>query len=336
MIARREVLLGLLAAAATRGAQAQVRSLADSVGRVVVLPGKLARVMPAGPPASILIYAMVPELMMGWVPGLVNEASPFVLPKVRELPALPRLTGRNQTIDGAGIKALKPDLILDFGSTGASYVALADKVKADTGIPTALIDGKFDKLPASLKLAGDLLGNRSRGEALAAWAAETLANLDAALARVAADRRPRIYVARGAEGLQTGVKGSALTETAERAGAINVAQGNAGRGGGFDATREQIADWKPDLILAYDEGAHGAMRKAMPGTRLLLAPQYPWSWLGEPPSIQCLMGLRWLTGVFYRHEPSSELAAATREFHRLFYGVPPDEGQVQGLLARAI
>ena len=333
MIQRRAFVLSLLASTAARGASAQSRSMSDSVGRVVVVPGKLARVMPAGPPASILLYFVAPELSMGWVPGLQNESKPYVLPASRELPALPRLTSRYQQIDAETIKALRPDLIVDFGNVTQNYVTLADKVKSDTGIPTALIDGKLEKVAASLKLAASMLGKRERGEALANWASKTLAMADESLAKAPADKRPRVYVARGSEGLQTGAKGSALTEAVERAGAINVAESKDRRP--FDTTREQIAAWKPDLILAYDRSAYEAMRKAMPTTKVLLAPEYPWSWLGEPPSIQCLLGLHWLTGVFYRNESKAELASATREFHRLFYGVGPTNAQVDALLAHA-
>ena len=35
-----------------------------------------------------------------------------------------------------------PQLIVDFGSTGATYVSLADRVQSQTGIPYVLIDGR--------------------------------------------------------------------------------------------------------------------------------------------------------------------------------------------------
>lgn len=330
---RRAFALSLLASTVTVRARAQPRSMSDSVGRVVEVPGKLARVMPAGPPASILLYSVAPELELGWVPGLQNEAKPYLLPNSRELPALPRLTSRNQIVDTEAIKALRPDLIVDFGSVSPNYVTLADKVKDATGIPTALVDGKFEKMPASLKLIGTMLGKRERGAALAEWASKTIAMADEAIAKAPEGKRPRVYVARGSDGLQTGARGSALTETIERAGAINVAEGKDRRP--FDATREQIAAWRPNLILAYDKSAYDAMRKAMPTIKVLLAPEYPWSWLGEPPSLQCLMGLRYLMGVFYRNETKGDLAAATRDFYRLFYGVEPNETQLSDLLRNA-
>jgi iron complex transport system substrate-binding protein len=116
---------------------AQGRTLIDSVGRRVVVPDRVARVMTAGPPASILLYALAPEAMVGWVPPPV-KAKPFLLPAVRDLPASGRLTGRGgDTPDTERIAALRPDLIVDFGSVGTSYVALAEKVQAATRVPYA-------------------------------------------------------------------------------------------------------------------------------------------------------------------------------------------------------
>ena len=45
--------------------------------------------------------------------------------------------------------ALKPDLILDVGSTRATFVSLAERVQAQTGIPYALLDGRFCRCPTS-------------------------------------------------------------------------------------------------------------------------------------------------------------------------------------------
>jgi iron complex transport system substrate-binding protein len=143
-------MLGALAASvAARTAQAQSRSLVDSVGRRIDVPDRVARVMAAGPPASILLYVLAPEAMVGWVPQPPAEAKPFLLPAVRELPASGRLTGRRgDAPDSERIAALKPDLIVDFGDAGANYVALAEKVQGSTRIPYALIDGAIDKSAA--------------------------------------------------------------------------------------------------------------------------------------------------------------------------------------------
>jgi iron complex transport system substrate-binding protein len=340
---RRAFALGLPAsAAAVRAGWAQGRTIVDSVGRRVTVPDRVARVMAAGPPASILLYALAAEAMVGWVPQLPADAKPFVLPAVRDLPASPRLTGRGGAApDTERIAALKPDLIVDFGSVGANYVALADKVQTSTHIPYALIDGAIDKSPAMLRLAGDLLGRRERAAALAAYAEQTLAKADAVLAK--AGLRPRAYVARGPEGLLTAVRGSGLTEIVERAGAVNAAEGKAERGGALSVSIDQIEAWKPDVVIAFDRAAWQAIRMqpgwqklaAVSGKRVFAAPTLPWGWLGEPPSVNRLIGLRWMLSVLYPKEAAMDLHAEAREFHRLFYGVAPGDAELDALLQGA-
>jgi iron complex transport system substrate-binding protein len=339
MPTRRAFALGLLANAAVRPGWAQGRTIVDSVGRRVSVPDRVARVMAAGPPASILLYALAPDALVGWVPQLPANAKPFVLPAVRDLPASPRLTGRGgDAPDSERIAALKPDLIVDFGSVGANYVALADKVQASTRVPYALIDGAIDKSPAVLRLVGDLLGRRERAAALAAYAEQTLAKVGAVLAKAGA--RPKVYVARGPEGLLTAVRGSGLTEIVERAGALNVAEGKAERGGALSVSLDQVAAWAPDIVIAFDRAAWQAIHTqpgwqklaAVSGKRVFAAPTLPWGWLGEPPSVNRLIGLRWMLSVLHPKEAAIDLRAEAREFHRLFYGVAPGDAELNALL----
>lgn len=58
---------------------------------------------------------------------------------------------------------------------------------------------------------------------------------------------------------------------------------------------------------------------------MLIAPPLPWGWLGEPPSLNQLLGLRWLV----------DLMAEARTFHRLFYGVTPSDAQLAALVEGA-
>ena len=335
---RRAVLAGAFAAGLLgRWATASAREVADSVSRRIVVPDRPSRVLAAGPPATILLYALAPDAMLGWVPEPAKEAKPFLLASLRDKPATPRLTIRGGEPDIAAISELKPDLIVDFGSVAPNYLKLADKVQAGAHVPYALIDGSFDKLPTSLRLAGNLVGRIERAKTLAAYADATLKDLDAVLAKVPADRRPKVYLGRG-DGLASGIKGSSLSEAIDRAGAINVAEGKAERGN-LTVTLDQIAAWDPDIIIAFDRAAHAAMRqpawqhlRAVSSHRLYAAPTLPWGWLGEPPSVNRLLGLRWLSALLYPEQVKIDLKTEVRDFHALFYGAAPTDAQLNGLL----
>lgn len=145
---RRTVLTGLSAAALSpRGAFAG--SVKDATGRFMQTPDKVVRVFPAGPPAAIMLYTLAPDLLLGWPRANRPEEVEFLDPKYGTLPEIGRITGRGNSANLEVVLALKPDLIVDIGSTSATFVSLAERVREQTGIPYALLDGRFDATAAS-------------------------------------------------------------------------------------------------------------------------------------------------------------------------------------------
>jgi iron complex transport system substrate-binding protein len=119
LIDRRTLIAGLSAALlAPRPALAE--SMKDSAGRSVPIPAKVSRVFPAGPPAAILLYTLAPELLIGWPRANRPEELEFLLPDVGARPEVGRLTGRGNTANLELVLSLKPDLIIDSGSTDAT------------------------------------------------------------------------------------------------------------------------------------------------------------------------------------------------------------------------
>ena len=73
------------------------------------------------------------------------------------------------------IKALKPDLILDYGTVSPRYADLAQTTQQRTGIPTILLDGALAKIPGRLRQLGAILHREERAETLAQFAEALLA-----------------------------------------------------------------------------------------------------------------------------------------------------------------
>ena len=74
---------------------------------------------PAGPPAAILLYTLAPDLLLGWPRANRPEECVYMLPDICARPEVGRITGRGNTANLEVVLALKPDLILDVGSTSA-------------------------------------------------------------------------------------------------------------------------------------------------------------------------------------------------------------------------
>ncbi len=330
---RRSLIGGLLAAGAlgrpARGA---------SGPRLPDLPRPALRVFPAGPPAAILLYAIAPEALLGWPRALRPDERAFLLPEIAARPELGRLTGRGNTANLEAVLAQKPDLILDAGATGETYRSLAERVEAQTGIPTALLDGRLESTPATCRALGRLLGRAAEAEALAAAAEATLTSVRERVAAVPAAQRPRVYLARGPRGLETARAGSVNAETLALLGAVNVA----GEGGGLaQVSPEDVLAFAPEVVVALDPGFAAAARTdpLWQGTpagragRIHLVPSLPFGWVDFPPSVNRLLGLWWLGARLYPHLFPEDLRAIARDFHARFYHVAPDEAGLDRILA---
>ena len=194
-----------------------------------------------------------------------------------------------------------------------------------TGIPYLLIDGRFENTPAALRLVADILGVKERGEALARAVEETFAVVDKVVASVAEAKRPRVYLARGPEGFETGTRGSINTEIIERVGGVNVAEGLREKGGIANVSPEQVIAWAPDTIITIDQGfkrdvsGKPAWRPvpAVAAGRVLLAPTLPYGFIDAPPSANRLIGLTWLLHKLYPAEAPGDLRQQVRGFYKL-------------------
>lgn len=345
-VGRRAFLLATLAIVTALAAPIAIaRTVTDSAGRTVTLPDRITKVMAAGPPASAVVYALIPEAMVGWQRRPRKEELPYLLPSTHGLPELGRLTGRGDTANVEVVLKAAPDLVIDFGTVRPTYVSLADSVQQRTGIPYVLIDGRFAATPASLRQLGAILGVPERGEALARYAEDLFKRIDAVLASIPEPQRPRVYLARGSEGLETGLTGSINTEIIERAGGRNVAEAQDVRRGIANVSPEQILLWQPEIVVTWDRTFFEKVTQrpdatwqsvpAVVNKRVHLAPTAPFGWIDGPPSINRLIGLAWLANVLHGDRFPFDIRHETRTFYKLFYQVDLGDAELETLIAWA-
>jgi iron complex transport system substrate-binding protein len=315
----------------------------DSAGRSVAIPDRVERVMAAGPPAAVVLYVLAPQKMIGWTTLPRPNEREFLLPAVRDLPELGRLTGRGDTANIEVVLQAKPDLIFDFGSVTATYSSLAARVQDQTGVPYLLLDGRLDHTAETVRLLGKALGVKERADRIAAYIEETEELLDERLKDLPAAARHRVYLAREPNGLETGLAGSINTEIIERAGGINVAARGTLRGGIANVSMEQVLAWAPDTIITWDANFFAsyatnplwATVPAVMAKRVYLAPRLPFGWIDAPPSINRYIGLRWIARLLYPDRFPEDIHTTAREFFKLFYQSEPDDAALDRVLAGA-
>jgi iron complex transport system substrate-binding protein len=269
----------------------------DATGRTVQVPDQIARVLPAGPPAAELLAAVAPDLMLGWPSPLSDGARALLASDAAKLPQVPRMTGRDDVT--AKLQALHPDLILDYGTISPRYADLARATQQRTGIPTILLDGSLTEIPRVLRLLGGILHREGRAETLANFAEALLA-----LPTPHTDHK-RVVYARGTDGLTVAAPDTDVTEVFTHLGWQVLAPD--GNGTFRPSSIDAIRALDPDMLIFSDPAMrdtilHDDAWKAVRAVReghALVAPSQPFGWLEEPPSINRLLGLSWLTG----HDP---------------------------------
>ncbi|HVC59869.1 MAG TPA: ABC transporter substrate-binding protein [Acetobacteraceae bacterium] len=299
---------------------ASAAEVVDATGRSVQVPDHVARVLPAGPPAAVLLAAIAPDLMLGWPSPVSNDARALLRPAAARLPQIPRLTGRDDVI--GKIMALKPDLILDYGTVSPHYAAIARTTQEKTGVPTILLDGSLADIPRVVRLLGHILHRAGRADTIAAFAEAVLA------LPATQEAHPRVLYARGTSGLTVAAPGTGVTEVFARLGWQVVAPD--GQGTFRPSSIDAIRTLDPDILIFSDPAMHETVLhddawqtvRAVRDGHVLVAPSLPFGWIEDPPSINRLLGLAWLEGrdplalaslfnavVYGRALPPTQLAA---------------------------
>jgi iron complex transport system substrate-binding protein len=290
----------LCASLALASLAARAAEVTDATGRTVTIPDHPERVLPAGPPAGVLLAAIAPGQMLGF-PGPPGDLARTALtPAAASLPTVPRVTGHPDATPA--LHELRPDLIIDYGSTAPRYRQLAIETQQKTGIPTLLFDGALDQIPTVVRTLGKILHQPEQAEAVARFAEAILA------LPVPPDSHPRVLYARGADGLLAAAPGTDVTAVFTALGWQVVAPesppGSAKGSGAFrPASIEEIHRLDPDIIILSDPAAKPVLTtdawaslRAVRDGHAYIAPSIPFGWIEEPPSINRLLGLAWLRG----------------------------------------
>jgi iron complex transport system substrate-binding protein len=314
----------------------------DSADRHVALPAAVTRVMPADQAAAVLVYALAPDKLVGWSRPLGYAERRLLPAKYVRLPTIGRLAGAYPTATIDTVARLRPDLVVYYGAVSPSAIALADRIERETGVPAIVLDGRIGESFAVLRQLGTALGVAARGEALGFYAEQVIDSIRGTILIVPPAERPLVYYGRGFDGLETGLEGAVVMADIDQAGAINVA-GSLGPGELTRVTPADIRFWNPDFIIAerrsfYDALLHDRYWRdlaAVRNKRVFLEPAAPFGWIGDPASVNRLIGLYWLSSLFYRGVAQTDLRTLVTEFYQTFYNVKLTDPQLNALLRAA-
>ena len=205
------------------------------------------------------------------------------------------------------------------------FADLARATQQRTGIPTILLDGALAKIPDTFRKLGAILHREGRAEVLARFAEALLA---LPVTRRASEAS--LY-ARGADGLTVAAPDTDVTEVFTRLGWQVVApdgQGSFRRPASTRSERSIRTCWSSPIRPCAKRSAQSEAWQTVRAVReghVLVSPSLPFGWVEEPPSINRLAGLAWLSG----RDPVT-LAAV---FNAVVYGHALTSAQLDAVLA---
>jgi iron complex transport system substrate-binding protein len=317
-------------------------------GRTVMVPAKIHKVLGMSPVATVLIYTLAPETLAGWNYQPDPDELAMIEEPYRNLPVLGGWFGKNITGNLEEIVKAHPDVLISMGD--AMGAATAERVQEQTHIPVVVLDGALEKLPDAYSKAAELLGHEQRAAQLAAECRKTLDEIASKVRAIPAEKRRRVYYAEGPTGLETEPANSIHSEALNFAGAANVAAVPNQQGYGHTpVSLEQILVWNPEVIISgYDHTSTPGefYRKvwsdpawsrtpAVRNRAVFETPQYPFNWIDRPPSVNRIVGLKWIANLLYPDLFRYDMREETRAFYRTFYRRDLSSAELDRILATA-
>lgn len=324
----RAVLVAALVLAVCGVAPTRAEEFTDSAGRLVNIPPRVTKVMAADPAADVLIYVLAPKKLAGWsgAPRHLPERHPFSGP----------LAAANPMTDVPMVNRVHPDLIIDCTPPTPERVAFADQISKATGVPYILIDNSFSRTPTMLRVVGRLLDVAARGDDLAGEAEHAINALRGRLLIQPATERPRVYYARRANTPEPDAVAAAAFDAA---GALNMVTPL----GSSLVMPPQLRAWNPDVIIVEDRADYAAILRApawrgltaVRNKKVFLEPSEPFGWVDDPPGVNRLIGLYWLSQVLYPGNAQDDLRTVLADFYDKFYGIKLTDAQIEAIAKTA-
>lgn len=337
------VLVLFLCCAACAGA-ADTVVYVDSTGREVEIPAAIERVASSGPMTQVALLTIAPERMVNIsseMPEIVAKYMPDYIPA---LPGLGQFYGKASNLNLEGLIVADPQIIVDLGDLRDSTAGDMDGIQAQTGVPTVFIEARIESFGETYRALGALLGKEEEAEALARYCDETWREIAEKAATIPEDERLRVYYGIGENGLTTTHSGATHSLVINTIGAVNVIGDDGNMASTVEVSLENIIAGDPDVILFAAEGdpytlipgdAAWASLRAVQAGEIYEIPEGPYSWFGTPPSINRLLGLKWLGNLLYPEIYDYDMVAEVQAFYALFYHYDLSEAEARALMGRS-
>lgn len=308
----------------------------DSAGREVPLPRNIETVSPSGAYAKIYLSSLGADKLISLPSNYSDKQQKYIGERISTLPTTGSFYGKNTDMNYEEIIKMSPDVIIDVGEKKDDIAADLDKLQEQTGLPVIFVEATLENAATAVRTLGDVLGSQEKAEPLAAYIDETFEFAAAHRDEIAAMEYPKVLYTAGPYGYE--VKGSDKIHGAvlKMVGANNVADLSGMNSN--NVSPEQVMVWAPDVVLLSASSAFydGIMKDptwasipAIVNGRVYEVPDDPYEWMDKPPSVQTVLGVKWLGNLLYPEIYDFDMVAETQEFYKLLwdYDMPDEEAR---------
>lgn len=314
----------------------------DSAGREVELPANIERIAPSGPLAQVVLYTLCPDKMVGLASDLSDLQFEYIDSKYKSLPIFGNFYA--DTLNLEAVMTTQPQVVIDIGEAKATVKDDMQGVQDKTGIPSIFIHMELDTMAEAYRTLGEIVNEQEQAEKLAAYVEKTLAEAKEKSASIPETDKVKVYYGQGDAGLTAVVKGTVHSDVIDIVGALNVADvSESVRGGASEISMEQLMLWQPDAIMFApgsiyndaDSRPEWQEVNAIKNNKYYEIPDGPYNWVGRPPSINRIIGIKWLGNLLYPDVYQYDMNNETKEFYSLFYHCDITDEQVTKLLTNS-
>lgn len=318
----------------------------DSAGRKVEVPAEITRVAPSGAVATMFLASVCPDYMVCISSTPSSSQYKYLDRDLIKLPTTGQLYGSKSTINLEALLNAEPQIIIDLGDSKDGIKHDMDALQKQTGVPVVFIEADLSHMAQAFRMLGELMGTKAdRCEELASYVEETLALAQTNAAKIPEEERVSVMYTSGVSGLNTNAKGSTQAQVIELIGASNaiVVEDVSDKGGGNTINMEQLYLFDPDVILFTTGSMYGSAAGDAAWKRLRAVSQdtyyeipcLPYNWMSNPPSLNMILGVRWLGNLLYPAYYDYDMAAEAQRAYKLLWDYDLSDEEVQEMLANS-
>jgi iron complex transport system substrate-binding protein len=327
-----------------------VQEVTDHAGRKLELPAAISRVYSTSPIGTMLMYTFDDKMVAGVNVNISDEEKAYLTEYYTTLPNLGGWYGKGNQGNIEEIIKAAPDVVLSSGTDQGS-IDQAEQLQKQLGIPVILVNSDLKDLPETYRFLGKLFNKEERGEELASYTQKTLEHAKEITDNIPADKKIRVYYAEEQDGLHTDPSGSSHSQLIDLCGGVNVADCEITPGYGRTAVSiEQVMKWNPELIICSvdngyaDSSSYNTIMNdgkwstipAVKGGLVFETPMQPQNWFDRPPSVNTIIGIKWVHSILYPEYVDYDIKEETKEFYKLFYHVELSDKDVENITKNAL